>query len=143
MQANSKHQLYVIPEARRGAGAVVKHEPQTSVAEQYIMNLMNSVEKDENLRFLTTRVQNFHTVTEARLEGLKQALEAENAVLVGEIAHAMSKDTGKVGAIKMMRLCIGLQMLARREAMDKAKSILLDLVGEYEIVKTGLIGTTA
>jgi HPt (histidine-containing phosphotransfer) domain-containing protein len=120
-----------------------KPKRERTIAEQYINNLMTSAGKDENLLFLTARVKNFYSVMEARIEGLRSAISQGDTECVAEVAHEMTQDTGKVGAIKMMRLCIALQMLGRRGLLDNAENLMDDLVKEYEQVKEGLISTTA
>jgi hypothetical protein len=136
----------VVPDARGGSAPTVKKRGQAApmpIAEQYIRKLMSGAGRDENLSFIHNKVMNFHSLTNTSIEGLKAAITEGDMDEVANVAHKMTRDSGKVGAIKMMRLCIAMQMVGRRGMLESAEMILKDLEMEYLQVKDGLIQLTA
>jgi hypothetical protein len=94
---------------------------------------------DQNMIYLAARLQNYAEVTDARLNSLRLAVAEGNATAIGEIAHALTDSTAKLGAIPMMKLCIALQMVSRRGLIDKARDLVAELESEYARFKETLI----
>ncbi len=146
MSNNKRNVTVVTPDARRGGTPSVKKKDEDvvrPVAEQYIMSLMTGASKDDNLQLIQSKVGDFHGLADTGFRGLKAAIENGDMDAVASVAHKMTQDTGKVGAIRMMRLCIAMQMLGRRGMLENANKLLNDLEIEYLQVKDGLISHTA
>lgn len=105
----------------------------------YFAKVLRGLKDDQNLLYLAARLQNYSELTEARMGSLRQAIEQDDGEAVADIAHALSDSTAKIGAIRMMKLCIALQMLGRRGLVQKARELLAELEAEYERFKENLI----
>ena len=101
--------------------------------------VLSDLKTDENLLYLAARLQNYSDLTGSRIESLRQAIETGDGNEIEDVAHALSDSTAKIGAIRMMKLCIAMQMLGRRGLVHKARTLMTELDGEYERFKEGLI----
>ncbi len=107
----------------------------------FVRGVLNRLQDDQNLIYLAARLQNYSELTQARLDGLRGALVANDAAGIESFAHALSDSTAKMGAIKMMKLCIGLQMLGRRGLVKKAEELFAELEAEFAAFKENLISS--
>lgn len=87
---------------------------------------------DSNYKFLTTRLQNFFEITESRLSGLRLAITNEDSASVTSIAHQITEQAGKFGALDMMKTGVAIQMLGRRDMFQKAEQLLDTLMEDFE-----------
>ena len=133
------------PEARGGASAplslakaVTRVVAQRS-AEDGLAQMFANLRGDQNLIYLTNRLQNYAETCEARLRALREAVEAGDMTQLEDVAHALTETTARVGAVTMMKLCIALQMMGRRGLLPKAESLLVDLEREYLRFKQSLM----
>ncbi len=108
-------------------------------ATSYVERVLSGLRYDKNLVYLAARLQNYSDLTEARMLSLSQALIERDHAAAAELAQALTDSTGKLGAIRMMKLCIALQMLTRRGLTDKSKAVFKELETEYERFKQTLI----
>lgn len=132
----------VEPEVRGGTITEVAQRSGAKSAERatsYVERVLNGLRYDKNLVYLAARLQNYSDLTEARMLSLSQALIERDHGAAAELAQALTDSTGKLGAIRMMKLCIALQMLARRGLTDKSKAVFQELQAEYERFKQTLI----
>jgi HPt (histidine-containing phosphotransfer) domain-containing protein len=104
-----------------------------------LAGLFERLSGDENLLYLSARVENYAQLTEARMEALRGALSAGEADTVAVVAHALTDSATRIGAIKMMKLGISLQMLGRRNLMEAARRVFAELEQEYGEFKQNLI----
>ncbi len=105
----------------------------------FVRRVLDRLQDDQNLMYLAARLRNYSELTETRIDGLRNALEQDDASGVESFAHALSDSTAKIGAIRMMKLCIALQMLGRRGLIKKATEIFAELEAEYSVFKQNLI----
>ena len=94
---------------------------------------------DQNLIYLTQRLQTYAETLTTRLDRLGRALDDGDAVALAEIAHALTETTARLGAVRMMKLCIALQMQGRRELLVPARKTFEELEQEFERFKETLI----
>ena len=125
----------------RGAATTIAFGREAEARNQgaFIHRVLDRLQDDQNLGYLAARLRNYSDLTDTRIEGLRRALEASDASGVESFAHALSDCTAKIGAIRMMKLCIGLQMLGRRGLMKKAQELFEELEREYLAFKENLI----
>ncbi len=134
--------LIVEPKVRGGSitdVAVRTGAVKTERAPSYIEKVLSGLRYDKNLVYLAARLQNYSDLTEARMMSLSQAIIERDHSSAAELAQALTDSTGKLGAIRMMKLCIALQMLARRGLTEKSKTVFKELEAEYERFKQTLI----
>lgn len=105
----------------------------------FVKGVLERLQDDSNLAYLAERLRNYSELTETRIDGLRGAIAQEDATAVESFAHALSDSTAKIGAIRMMKLCIALQMLGRRSLFKKAHEIFGELEAEYVAFKENLI----
>jgi HPt (histidine-containing phosphotransfer) domain-containing protein len=135
-QSNQSQTKRVVEPGVRGGAVTEVISPKSP---NYVQHVLNTLRYDQNLVYLTARLQNYSDVTEARMLSLSQAIDEKDHDSAADLAQALTDSTGKLGAIRMMKLCIALQMLARRGLTDKAQSLFAELQGEYERFKQTLI----
>jgi hypothetical protein len=142
MKATSQQKQTIEPEARGGTTTDVAFRSSAANTERgstYIEKVLSGLRYDKNLVYLAARLQNYSDLTEARMMSLSQAITERDHAAAGELAQALTDSTGKLGAIRMMKLCIALQMLARRGLTEKAKTVFQELELEYGRFKQTLI----
>jgi hypothetical protein len=105
----------------------------------FVRRVLDRLQDDQNLMYLAARLRNYSELTETRIDGLRNAIEHEDSAGVESFAHALSDSTAKIGAIRMMKLCIALQMLGRRGLLKKASELFTELEQEYVVFKQNLI----
>ena len=136
----------VVPEARRGGTATVikigKSEkdarlPDSEDGNTYLDFVMNKLSTDENYRYLAARLKDIKLQADQRMDALKDAIDGGDAEDVAISARELTDYVGRVGAIRMMRMCIAMQMLGRRGMLEKARSLMSDIEMEYSRVKDG------
>jgi HPt (histidine-containing phosphotransfer) domain-containing protein len=145
MNAASHRRTIVDHEVRGGAVTPVSfgRSEQRRIGQRCLdprlAGLFERLSGDENLLYLSARVENYAQLTEARMEALRGALAAGEAGTVAVVAHALTDSATRIGAIKMMKLGISLQMLGRRNLMDAAARVFAELEQEYGEFKQNLI----
>lgn len=146
MNAASHRRTIVDHEVRGGAATPVSlgRSEQRRIGQQQCLDprlakLFERLSGDENLLYLSARVENYAQLTEARMEALRGALDAGEADTVAVVAHALTDSATRIGAIKMMKLGISLQMLGRRNLMEAAVRVFAELEREYGEFKQNLI----
>ena len=99
----------------------------------------------DSLRGLVTEEGQFREMidlflddTPLRLQALHSALEASNAHALERAAHQLKGSCGSFGALRMVRLCMDLEALARAGNLDEAAAPMRDLEAEFERVRTAL-----
>lgn len=140
--ALQKH--FVEPEVRGGTSPSVEYRRPGAVKmghapSSYIERVLSGLRYDKNLVYLAARLQNYSEITDARMTSLSQAIGESDHAQTAELAQALTDSTGKLGAIRMMKLSIALQMLARRGLTERAKTVFQELELEYERFKQTLI----
>lgn len=134
MSQVTNHRVVEEPVGRGGsAPAVVSRD------DGRIVKVLRNLHDDKNLIYLAARLQNYSETTDARLAGLKRAVDEDDSTAVVDIAHALTDATAKLGAIRMMKLCIAMQMVGRRGLIFQARTLLLELEAEYNRFKETLI----
>lgn len=140
--SHAQQNLVVEPETRGGKVTQVAYRSGAAQAEKpssYIEKVLTNLRYDKNLVYLAARLQNYSELTEARMMSLSQAIVERDHGSAADLAQALTDSTGKLGAIRMMKLCIALQMLARRGLTEKSKTVFKELESEYERFKQTLI----
>ena len=146
MTLTNQHSETVIeaPESRGGTttkvvsrSSSVTREPRC--AGGYAVKVLKKLRTDQNLIYLASRLQNYSDLAELRVRSLRKALDEDDALAVTELAHGLADATARLGAIRMMKLCIGLQMLGRRNLLPKARELLCELEIEFDRFKQSLI----
>lgn len=117
--------------SRRGAA--------TRSGSTFIAKVLSDMHHDQNLVYLASRLQAYNDACATRLVSLKQAISSGDAALAQSVAHSLTEYTARLGAIPMMKLCIALQMLARRGLLAKAREIVDELDIEFERFQANLI----
>ncbi len=139
----AKAQQILAPECRGGTTTTVIErttKPKPSVSpSSYIERVLTNLRYDKNLIYLAARLQNYSELTDARMISLRQAITESDAAGIADLAQALTDSTAKLGAIRMMKLCIALQMLGRRGLIEKAGLVLAELEAEYDRFKQTLI----
>ena len=106
---------------------------------QALNNVFRRLRDDENLVYLTARVENYSHLTESRMAALKQALDAGDADGVAVIAHALTDAITRIGAAELMKLSISLQMLGRGGMLEAAARTYEEFEKNYRAFKRNLI----
>ena len=75
---------------------------------------------------------------EDRMTELRAALDVEHGESVMIVARDLTDITGRLGAMRMMKLCIAIQMLGRRGLFGQAKEVVSELEQVYTSYKKGL-----
>jgi HPt (histidine-containing phosphotransfer) domain-containing protein len=110
-----------------------------SPADTFVATVLRKLSGDQNLIYLAQRLQNYAASTDARLVSLRAAATRGDFAAVIDLAHALTDSTARLGAIPSMKLCIALQMLARRELGSRVVALVDELEREYERFKENLI----
>lgn len=145
MNAASQRRTIVDHEVRGGAATpITRNNSEVSrigkrFTDQQLTDVFQRMSDDENLVYLTARVQNYAQLAEARMGALKQALDTGDCDTMAVIAHALTDATARIGAIELMKLSISLQMLARRRKIEAAASTFDKLEKSYFAFKQNLI----
>lgn len=105
----------------------------------FVRRVFDRLQDDQNLIYLAERLRNYSVLTETSIDGLRHALTQDDAPAIESFAHALSDSTAKIGAMRMMKLCVALQMLGRRGLIKKAHEIFAELEQEYLVFKQNLI----
>lgn len=117
----------------------VKRRASARLSNSRLHDVMTRIRGDENLRYLTARVENYEQLTEARIAALGRAISAGEGNTVAVIAHALSDGAARIGAINLMKLGISMQISGRNQQLDKAKTIFFQLEKAYQDFKQNLI----
>jgi HPt (histidine-containing phosphotransfer) domain-containing protein len=141
MTTSSSKTVIETVDCRGGAstGVVAREETRGREGGNFMSKVLRNLRDDKNLIYLAARLQNYSEVTDARMVSLKAALLSANADAVTDIAHALTDSTAKLGAIRMMKLCIALQMMGRRNLLDRATELFAELETEYDRFKQNLM----
>lgn len=94
---------------------------------------------DRNLVFLAERTRGCSEQLTFRLDALKQALDDGDSDTWSELARDLTETTTRFGAIRMMKLCIALQMQGRRNLITKARETFDELTSEFVRFKENLM----
>jgi HPt (histidine-containing phosphotransfer) domain-containing protein len=94
---------------------------------------------DENLIYLAERLHDFCEVLAARIYRLGQAIDEGDGAAITDVAHALTDATARLGAVRMMKLCIALQMQGRRDLIAAARNTFTELEHELARFKGTLI----
>jgi CheY-like chemotaxis protein/HPt (histidine-containing phosphotransfer) domain-containing protein len=77
-----------------------------------------------------------------QLQGLKDAIGAEDAEKVQKVAHSFKSSSANLGAIELSEICKQLEMEARGKSLLKAPDLLVSIESEYAEVKQALMAET-
>lgn len=143
---NFSKKIVVEPNCRGGVSTSVvtlgdkatKSKQERAMPSPFV-HVLRHLHDDQNLVYLAARLQNYAEVTDARLESLRQAVRESDSSAITTISQALTDTTGKLGAIRMMKICIALQMVARRGFVEKARDLVSELELEYARFKENLI----
>ena len=80
----------------------------------------------------------FLSNTPHRLQALHSALEVSNAQALEKTAHQLKGSCGSFGAMRMVRLCMDIEALARAGQLHEAAEQMRELENEFEGVRTAL-----
>ena len=105
----------------------------------YVAKVLANLRDDSNMIYLAARLSNYSNATDARLVSLRQAVAAQDGGAIESLAHALTDSTGKIGALRMMKICIALQMVGRRGMFGKAHELCTELEQEFSRFKENLI----
>ena len=75
---------------------------------------------------------------EAQIEELKEAVGFDNAPAVSRLSHSLKGSSGSMGAIRMHRVCAGLEKAGRLENLDETKDLLPGLEEEFRKARHAL-----
>jgi HPt (histidine-containing phosphotransfer) domain-containing protein len=103
--------------------------------------MLSHLRDDKNLIYLAARLQTYAEMCDARLVAVRQAIAAQDLSALAEVAQTLTECTARLGATRMMKLAIGLQIAARQGVSAQLAKILADLEGEYASFKESLISS--
>jgi hypothetical protein len=145
MTTSLKKLVIMEPDCRGGATAPVvrrgaaKSRRSGREADSFVAKVLSNLRNDQNLIYLAARLQSYSESCDARLVSLRQAVASGDGPLVVEVSHGLTECTARLGAVRMMKLCIALQMVGRRGLLAKAELLLGELEVEYARFKESLI----
>ena len=113
--------------ALRKAPAAIGRDQSGSFA----IKVLTELKSDPNLIYLAARMQSHLEACAARLVSLRQALRDGEEQVVVELAHSLSELCARLGAMPMMKLCIAVQLTARRGLLGKAEELADELELEF------------
>lgn len=134
MKATNKN-VVVQPDCRGGASPAAVGRPVGA----YVSKMLSHLHDDQNMIYLASRLRSYAEQTDARLSSLKDAIVTRDGNAIADLAHALTDATARLGAIRMMKLCIALQMVGRRGLVEKASELVGELEVEYARFKENLI----
>lgn len=101
--------------------------------------MLSHLHDDQNMIYLAARLRAYAEQTDARISSLKEAVVMRDVEAIVGLSHALTDATARLGAIRMMKLCIAVQMLGRRGLVDKVGELVEELELEYSRFKETLI----
>ena len=93
--------------------------------------LLSVCEVETTPEYLCEILEDFLADTVAQLTALRQAVNANDAVLMDQAAHALKASSSNVAAARMAELCLTLQVMGRSGSLAGAMEQVRQLENEF------------
>ena len=97
--------------------------------------LLSVCEVDTTPEYLCEILEDFLADTVAQLTSLRQAVSANDAVLMDQAAHALKASSSNVAATRMAELCLTLEVMGRSGSLAGAVEQIQQLENEFAKVR--------
>jgi len=105
------------------------HQITQAYADQFF-DFLEPLKADRNFRDLVERNQHLYSRTDMRVQQLKGAIVLHDAKKVCQAAQELFDTMGRIGDVRMMRVCYRILMQSRSGNLDGAKKCVDDLEAE-------------
>jgi HPt (histidine-containing phosphotransfer) domain-containing protein len=147
--ARKQDAVIAFPEARGGSSTIaVSHAEETRprrrvdkirLLEKNFAKTVAKLQDDANYQTLSLRMKSFTAEADSLLLSIKSALQGDDREQLAAVAHTLTEQSGRLGAMQLMKIGIALQMLSRSGLMEQVAKLVDELEVEYDRYKDGLI----
>jgi two-component system, sensor histidine kinase and response regulator len=88
--------------------------------------------------FLKRLYEMFQNNVARRLDEVQKALDAEDADQMGKAAHSLKGSSGNIGALRMAKICLELELMGKTGRCERAPQIVEQIKAEYGRAKEDL-----